>query len=170
MLIYERKNSLSWKFFLGNYNTINAVSRLFIVSFQCIFICCFIFVYVPCVSLPSVQLAVLLLSQLGNKKQLHITVYTKFDSSRWAQLTVVWSPKPEKDNQFFSSLTCPGAHPNTYSVDTRPFFLGMKWSGPETDHSFLSSTADKNEWRFTSALPIRHCGVYRAIYQSSPYW
>jgi len=41
-------------------------------------------------------------------------------------MAVVWSPKPEKDNQFFSSVTRPGDHPNTYSVDTRSFFPGMK--------------------------------------------
>jgi hypothetical protein len=47
-----------------------------------------------------------------------------------------------------------GAHPASYPMGTRGFFLGVKRSGREADHSPPSSAEVKNAWSYTS---FPHC-------------
>jgi hypothetical protein len=51
-----------------------------------------------------------------------------------------------------------GAHPASYPMGTRSSFLGVKRPGREADNSPPSS-AEANEWIYTSTPPIRLHGV-----------
>jgi hypothetical protein len=47
-----------------------------------------------------------------------------------------------------------GAHPASYRMGTRGFFLGVKRPARETDHSPPSSAEVKNAWSCTSTPPV----------------
>jgi len=55
---------------------------------------------------------------------------------------------PTKGKRFLSSA----ARPASYSVGTRSF-PGVKWTGPDADHSPPSSGKVNNEWSYTSTSP-----------------
>jgi hypothetical protein len=52
-----------------------------------------------------------------------------------------------------------GAHPASYPMSSKAFFLGGKAAGAWSDHSPPSSAAVKNAWSHTSTPPIRLHGV-----------
>jgi hypothetical protein len=52
-------------------------------------------------------------------------------------------------------------------------FLGVKWLGPEGNHSVLSSVEVKNEWNYTFAPPVLILGVILLVtelIQSDLWW
>jgi hypothetical protein len=53
-----------------------------------------------------------------------------------------------------------GAHLACYSMRARGSFLGGKWPGCDVDHSPSSKAEVKNEWSYTSTLPICLHGMY----------
>ena len=78
---------------------------------------------------------------------------------------MIHGSKPSKDNGFSSSpqnvQTGPGAHPASYSMDTRVPSRWVNRPGRKLDHSRPSSAEVKNEWCHTSTLPLRLHGVPR---------
>jgi len=52
-----------------------------------------------------------------------------------------------------------GAHPSSYPMDTRGSFLGVKAAGVWSWPHLKLVPRSKNEWRYTSTLPIRLHGV-----------
>jgi hypothetical protein len=49
-----------------------------------------------------------------------------------------------------------------------PFILGVKWLGPESDHSPLSSAQIKNAWSYTSTPPYMFMGLHLTFTQPLP--
>jgi hypothetical protein len=72
-----------------------------------------------------------------------------------------WGLNLRRGKRLFSQMNRPALGPTQLPIERAPraFSSGVKWSGDETDHSFL--TIVKIEWSYTSALCIFLHGMYR---------
>jgi hypothetical protein len=69
----------------------------------------------------------------------------------------MWGPNPDISKRFFSFLkvqTSSNAHPASSSTGSRVPSQEYEQQGHEIDHLPPSSAKVKNEWSYTSMLPI----------------
>jgi hypothetical protein len=121
-----------------------------------------------CSSVIICEIIVHLLVTVQNKRlTVHVLKYVLIVFTKWDNLPIhdghnifgvhYWQEALGRGQTIFCSgkrQTVPGPHPACYSVDTRGSFPGVKRTGREFKHRSPSSAQVKNEWSWTSSVPL----------------